>query len=468
MIICFFKHHFVNFNNIKYFYRSILFFMKLDIRLFQLDISPKTFRIGILTGFIIYSIFGFLDIYMLPVTYKFAWMVRFYLLGPILIIPFILSYFTKFHSKLGFYTIMAIIFAQIGLLVIIFNSQAEEKAYYDYFLGLILVILWAAFIFRVNYRIIILISLFTGIVYIYHMIVDQQLLSFGDHSEQYATFIYNVLFFISIGFLAIIGSFLLDDYHKIQKKETKEIQDALNKSKESDQIKTSFLNTMSHEIRTPLNGIIGFSEILMDEPDTSDLEEIANIINRQGYHLLEVLTNILEFSELQNKSDLGHKELIEIETFLENIQDVFEKYKLKFGMLSSHLKIHLDPYLENSQLFVQYPKFQSAVNAILENAIKFGDNGMVKMSLDIVETTGLIISVEDKGIGLAEKQSESVFQNFRQVDQGHNRPYQGIGMGLSISKKIIQFMQGSIWYKKNHDQGTTFFIHIPNCIKKSE
>lgn len=439
--------------------------MKLVSRPFQMEISPRTFRVGILTGFIIYSLFGFLDIYMLPETYKFAWLVRFYLLGPILIIPFILSYFKKYHLKLGYYTMIAVILAQIGLLLIIFNARVDEKAYYDYFLGLVLVILWAAFIFRVNYRFIILITLLTGYVYIHHMIVNQNLLSFGEDSQQFAIFIYNVLFFISIGFLAIIGSYLLDDYQKIQKKEKKEIQDALQKSKESDQIKTSFLNTMSHEIRTPLNGIIGFSEILKNEPVGDDLEHIADTINRQGYKLLESLTNILEFSEIQSVSDLGHKELIKIETLLEDVQKTFEKYKNQHNMSESTLTSHCNPSLKSSQLYIQYPKLLSAVYAILENAVKFGDNGSVKMYLDIDETNGLIISVEDNGIGLSERHSMAVFQNFRQVDQGHNSMFQGIGMGLTISKKIVYFMNGSIWYKKNEDTGTTFFIHLPDCIK---
>ncbi|NPD45345.1 MULTISPECIES: HAMP domain-containing sensor histidine kinase [unclassified Lentimicrobium] len=432
----------------------------------QANIIPKTFRVGIISGFILYSVYGFLDYYMLPETHELAWNIRFYLVGPTLIVPFILSYQRRFHNFLGLFTTFLVSVAQLGIFLMIFNAYPQEQGHDDYYVGLILVILWAAFIFKLNYKIIIVFSSITIIVYGYFAITLQNMLLFSTNGPHFPTFFNNMLFLSSMSLLATIGAYLINDYNEKLLEEKKQIQKALEKSRESDRIKTSFLSTMSHEIRTPLNGIIGFSDILLDEPDDEDTKVAAESINRQGYQLLKVLSSILEFSELQSKADLGKIEKVGMKTFIHRNFSNFDLYKSRHDKPNAELEINFSEEIKSQYLYIQYEKLESVVNAILENAVKFGDNKPVLMYGEIIHESGLVISVRDKGIGIHDSHGDAVFENFRQVESGHNRKFDGIGMGLTMSKKIVNFMNGSIWYEQNTDRGTTFHVHIPKCLKR--
>jgi len=429
----------------------------------QLNVSPRTFRIGILGGFIVYSIYGLLDIYMLPISYPFAWTVRI-ILGSILIIPFILSFFHKYQKHLGILTIFSIILSQIGIYIMILNARPEEMGHDNYYLGMILIILWAAFIFRINYKSILFLTLLSILLYIIHIILDIQMLDEEMKGRYFALFFNNFLFFISMSFLAVVGSYLIDDYHKKLGKEKLDLEHALERSNESDRIKSSFLSTMSHEIRTPLNGIIGFSDILINDESIEDRDEIYGIINKQGYQLLNILSTILEFSQLQKADDLGTKNEVELSNLLDHLQSAFSNFIHQYQMKNAILSMEIASEIQNSTLNLHYEKFSSVVTAILENSVKFGGNSPVILRMEKVQEKDLLISIRDHGIGLADKEGHIVFQDFRQMDSGHDRKYDGIGMGLAISNKIIEFMHGSIWYKKNEGSGTTFFIHLPDCL----
>lgn len=429
----------------------------------QLEVSPKTFQFGIAGGFIVYVIYGILDPYMLPQTYMFAWSIRI-VLGIILIIPFILSFFKRYEKNLGFITVFLILLAQLGVYSMILNSRPEEMGHDNYYLGMVLVILWAAFILRINFKLVLLLTLLSILLYIIHIYLDFHVLDEQMKGRYFTVFFNNSLFFISMSFLAVVGSFLLDDYHQKLIKEKIGLEQALENSKEGDRIKTSFLNTMSHEIRTPLNGIIGFSDILINDDHIEDRNEIYGIINKQGYQLLNILTTILEFSQLQKEDDLGEKNEMELSTLLEHLQSAFSNYIHQYQMKNALLSMEIASDIKESILYLHYEKFLSVINAILENSVKFGNNSPVILQMNRIQDHDLLISITDHGIGLAEKEGHIVFQDFRQMDSGHDRKYDGIGMGLAISNKIIEFMHGSIWYKKNKGSGTTFYIHLPECL----
>jgi len=173
----------------------------------------------------------------------------------------------------------------------------------------------------------------------------------------------------------------------------------------------------------------------------------------------------LEFSQLQKASDLGKKDTVKISGFINSLNKAFISYAQQQFMNNTRLKIEVSEKLKEASIHIYYTRFLSVTKAILENAVKFGKDGPVILSLDNVKENDLLISVRDHGIGLAEKEGHIVFQDFRQMDSGHDRKYDGIGMGLAMSNKIMEFMNGSIWYKKNEGLGTTFFIHLPNCLQ---
>lgn len=428
--------------------------------------SPNTFRIGVLAGIIIYSAFGFLDIYMLPEGYEYALKIRFAFVFPSLIIPIILSFFDRFKKYTAYLALFTLAIAQTGLFLIIFNAKPYEAAYYDYYIGLILLILWGAFIFKIEFKYLVIFVFVTWGIFSYHLIFNQKLLSFGEQTQQFAQFLNSHFFMYSVSSMAIVGSLLIDGYYSILQKEKKNLEGALEKLKETDKIKSNFLSTMSHEIRTPLNGILGFSDILLNNPEPEDIEIASKAIQRQGQSLLTILTSILEYSQLQNVNDLGEKEMLPISTFLRRVNNSFEFFVKKYNRPQLSLSLNYDPGIFKHFFLIQPDRFEIVVNAILENAIKFSNNGKIELTMEKSTNKGIIIGVKDEGIGLDEKVQEQVFQHFQQVESGHNRKFDGIGMGLTIAHKIVQLMEGKIWYKKNAAEGTTFYIFIPNCYRK--
>lgn len=428
--------------------------------------NQNTFRIGLGSGFLLYYFYGILDYFLMPVHYHIAWIIRFAFLGPILTVPFILSY-RKWYQIYIDKTINVLIYiSQLGIFLMIFTAIPVEKAYEDYYVGLILVILWAAFIFRMASNALFILVLFTIIVYNIYMIFYQKLLSFGKSSDQFAIFINNDTFLIASGFIAIAGSILIRNYQKKITEEKTRLNHALQKAKESDQIKTSFLNTMSHEIRTPLNGIIGFSSILINEPEIDGKSEMAEAINRQGYQLLNVLTSILEFSELQSKDDLGTQELISISDHKQYLEKTFTHLQNKLEKYSNSFILDIDHKCDLQFIYIFRNKFHSVLSAIIENAIKFSEKGPIKVGIEIVNGSNVVWYIKDEGIGITNEQDYDIFNNFSQMESGHNRKFGGIGMGLSISKRIINLMEGDIWYERNKKIGTTFYISLPNSYRK--
>lgn len=429
--------------------------------------SAGTFRLGIVAGFILYSIFGVLDYFMLPSNYINAWEIRFYFVGPSLVIPLILSFSKWFEKYINLFTILLLGIAQIGIFMMIFMAKPYEGAYYSYYMGLILVILWAAFIFKIKSIALSVLVLFTWIIYITYAILFQKLTSHGYHAPQFAYFFNNSLFLISITSLAIVGNYLIDQYYNKLNTENANLEKALQKAQESDQIKSNFLSTMSHEIRTPLNGIIGFSDIMIHENHHQNFDEMAKVINRQGIQLLNIVDSILQYVEIQNKSDLGEKTQIKSHELLHVVHREFDYVINKFHKPDIELKIQ-DFFNGQFQYLYTYKKvFFDIVKALLENAVKFSESGEVSVIFKVINDSDLILQIKDEGIGISIDKSEDIFDHFYQIESGHNRKYEGIGMGLSFTKKVVDLMDGKIWYEKNEGPGSSFYIYLPKSIRKA-
>lgn len=426
---------------------------------------PSTFRLGITAGFLLYSAFGILDYYMLPSSYIIAWKIRFFLVGPSLILPLIFSYYSWFHKYLSLFTNIVLGLAQVGILLMIFYAKPFENAYYDYYVGLVLVILWAAFIFKVNYISLLVFTFLTWVIYIFYMVEYQQLLSFGYHTPQFAAFFNNSMFLISITSLAVLGNYLIDKYYSKLLEEKKNLQLALKRVQESDQMKSNFLSTMSHEIRTPLNGIIGFSNIMINEDDYEQYGEMAQVINRQGLQLLSIVDFILKYTEIQSKADLKEKTKIEGKDLIDIIYREFDFYKNKLNNHDVTFSLADKKMIKEKSLFVYHDPFIDIIKIQLENAIKFSNSGEIKLHINMVNESGLLLKLEDAGIGIDKDQAPKIFDNFFQIESGHNRRYEGIGLGLSYAKKIVELMGGTIWYEKNMGEGSSFYTHIPDCVR---
>jgi PAS domain S-box-containing protein len=254
----------------------------------------------------------------------------------------------------------------------------------------------------------------------------------------------------------------LSDITERKQKEL-ELISAKEKAEESDRLKSAFLANMSHEIRTPLNSIIGFSEFLIDS-DTDEFQQhqYAQIIIDSGNNLLAIIDDILDISKIEAGQIYITKAKLSVHKL---ISDIHKSLLLKAN--NKGIELRLDPSNPKEEIFIE-----SDVNRITQilvnlvgNAIKFTSKGFVEIGIkkvgDFVQ-----FHVTDTGIGIPKEYHEQIFERFRQVDQAHNRKYGGNGLGLAISKRLVELLGGAIWIESESGKGSTFFFLVPISEQK--
>ncbi|MBK7106543.1 MAG: HAMP domain-containing histidine kinase [Ignavibacteriae bacterium] len=226
---------------------------------------------------------------------------------------------------------------------------------------------------------------------------------------------------------------------------------------EAKRLKTIFLDNMSHELRTPITVILGYAGILYEELRDPDLKEMAEIILKSSNRLTEALNLLLDQSDVETerlKVELKEENLFD---FLKETVNVYKPVVEDKG-----LQINFNCEVENAKCKLDKKMFTKVMTNLLNNAIKFTEKGSISISLKLDdEKQNYIVEVEDTGIGIAKEKLSLIFEAFRQVSEGMNRLYQGIGLGLSVSKKFVEIMNGDLSVKSTLNKGTIFTIKIP-------
>lgn len=267
---------------------------------------------------------------------------------------------------------------------------------------------------------------------------------------------YNSALVDSDGKLISVHSFVLDVTERIQQEA--ELIEAKEKAEESDRLKTSFLANMSHEIRTPLNSIIGFSELLTDpDYDSSQQFQIARMIYFSGNNLLAIINNILEISEIEAGQVHLSKEMFSINQLISNIQKEY-----LFKSIEKGIELYVEPSHPKKEVFMEGDelKTRGILSRFVNNALKFTKEGSITLGF---KTNGDFVqfSVKDTGIGISEEYHDKIFERFRQVESANTRKYGGNGLGLAISKGLVELMGGTIWMESQKGMGSTFYFKIP-------
>jgi signal transduction histidine kinase len=225
-------------------------------------------------------------------------------------------------------------------------------------------------------------------------------------------------------------------------------------------MKSEFLANMSHELRTPLNGIIGFSEFLVDEKPGKLIaiqKEYLNDILNSGRHLLQLINDVLDLS----KVEAGRMELFP-ETFALR-KAVEEVCSVLFPMANKKnitIRQMISSTMESVTLDQQ--KFKQVLFNLLSNAVKFTDDGgHVEISAAYDGPARLRLQVRDTGIGIASEDFGKLFAAFRQIDSGATRRYEGTGLGLALTKKIVEYQRGSITVESELGKGSIFTVIVP-------
>ncbi|MEI7981982.1 MAG: PAS domain S-box protein [Bacteroidota bacterium] len=238
----------------------------------------------------------------------------------------------------------------------------------------------------------------------------------------------------------------------------KELIISKEKAEESDRLKSSILANMSHELRTPLNGIVGFAEILREELRDSDYEGMVENIHSSGKRLMLTLNSIITLSQLEaGKVNVIMKE-VDLKAGIISLVNSFDSQV-------KEKKITVDLFgLKQLRVITDEHLLKQLLRQLIDNAIKFTDYGQIILDSAKVTRVGrdwVVIRITDTGIGIDKQYYEIIFQEFRQVSEGFSRKYQGSGIGLTISKKIIDLLKGEITLESEPGRGSSFSIWLP-------
>ncbi|KKW21445.1 MAG: Hpt sensor hybrid histidine kinase [Parcubacteria group bacterium GW2011_GWF2_50_9] len=252
----------------------------------------------------------------------------------------------------------------------------------------------------------------------------------------------------------IIISKLIDTEEKLK--------NAKERAEESSRIKSEFLANMSHEIRTPMNSITGFTQVLKENETDNEKREIIDIIHQSGSLLLNLINDILDFSKIEHGKIEIIKKDFDFHKFAEHIRKMFylraEDAGLEFNFTVSNNfpKVVYGDEHRISQIF----------NNLLGNAFKFTSKGSITFSAMYSDGSAIFI-FRDSGIGIPQEKIDKVFDAFEQAETSINRKYGGAGLGLAITKKIVELMEGEITVKSDKNLGTEFTVVIPLAISEN-
>ncbi len=230
---------------------------------------------------------------------------------------------------------------------------------------------------------------------------------------------------------------------------------AKDKAEEMDRLKTTFLSNMSHELNTPMSGIIGFSELLLSEMDNKNHREMAKIIHKSGKRLNETLNSILDLSKIESQKLELKFSAIDLVTLIQECKYAFSDQVNKKG-LSIHVSIDKDKIFVNTDQGILH----KVLCNIIDNSVKYTVDGEINISADEDEKN-VNIRVTDTGIGIPAEDLNQIFEPFRQGSEGLNRKYEGMGLGLTITKKFVEILGGRLNIKSEKGKGTTMDIILP-------
>jgi len=232
------------------------------------------------------------------------------------------------------------------------------------------------------------------------------------------------------------------------------------KMHEANRQKSEFLANMSHELRTPLNAIIGFSDLMYNEGVGSvspEQKEYLGDILTSSNHLLQLINDVLDLAKVESGKVEFNPEKINVNKITSEIKDILRGIVAEKNVT---LNFYVDPAI--SEIVLDPAKLKQVLYNYISNAIKFSEeNGLVTVKVMPYSDTFFRIDVTDKGIGISKDDIERLFMEFQQLDAGTNKRFAGTGLGLALTKKIVEAQGGSVGVKSHIGKGSTFTAILP-------
>lgn len=265
-------------------------------------------------------------------------------------------------------------------------------------------------------------------------------------------------------------SALSESLEKLVAQRTAQMQKARDEALEALQVKTDFIANMSHELRTPMNGVLGVLTLLEEESLNQQQAELLAVAQSSGKHLLEVINDILDFSKIEANKISIELAPLEIRPYIQELIAPFIlQAKQKNIALNYHINNDVEAILRSDKL-----RLTQIISNLLSNAIKFTHEGEVNLIFSKKEVGQYRIEVADTGIGISSENINSVFTAFEQADTSITREFGGTGLGMNITKRLVDMLNGDIHIQSELGRGTSFCIDIDmevvhnTAIKKTE
>jgi signal transduction histidine kinase len=238
------------------------------------------------------------------------------------------------------------------------------------------------------------------------------------------------------------------------------------RAQEANRMKSEFLANMSHELRTPLNAIIGFAKLMAHGkvgPVSPLHQEFLEDILKSSDHLLQLINDVLDLAKVEAGKMEFHPQAIVLPALIAEVRDI-----LRAVAASKQIRIdtHIDPAC--SELFLDPAKLKQVLYNYLSNALKFtGEGGRVSIKVRSEDAAMFRIDVEDSGIGIRPEDLKVLFTEFRQLDASASKRYQGTGLGLALTRRIVEAQGGKVGVSSTLGQGSIFSALLPRVAQPS-
>lgn len=259
---------------------------------------------------------------------------------------------------------------------------------------------------------------------------------------------------------SVIGSVTISRDISTLKQINEELVRAKNEAEASNRLKTSFMANISHEIRTPLNSVVGFANLLMTEdlgPDAK--EEYVDHINYNSEKLLQIIGDIIDLSRLESSQiEISYEET----SLTDIVKEVEDEAKKTIRRQEKPILLNVRSNFDEVSdiIFSDRIWLKRVLNHLLDNAVKFTLEGSVDLTYGL-EGEMIFFNIKDTGIGIKQENLDTIFEEFRQEVDGHHRPFEGLGVGLTLVKEVVERMGGSVTVCSEKGLGSEFRVLLP-------
>jgi PAS domain S-box-containing protein len=249
-----------------------------------------------------------------------------------------------------------------------------------------------------------------------------------------------------------------------QRKEIEQhLQSAKTKAEEADRLKTAFLANMSHEIRTPMNAILGFTELMLTtNPGKKERSEFLKLIRTSSGDLLNIIEDLIDIAKIESKQfKIKFKDCRPYDIIID-LQIIFQEVLKRYGISDTvELLIKVDEADKNIIFYCDGERLKQILNNLLNNAAKFTDNGFIEFGYRLVDRSNIFFFVRDTGPGIPDEMKDQIFDRFTQIESQSLKDHRGAGLGLAISKNIVNLLGGTIWVESIPGKGSDFLFQLP-------